>query len=61
MTHSHWEFTSVCPHCGKVNRGKCPVGEKLVLVHCEHCTHSYDYVHVIEHPEVVEEGDESEG
>lgn len=46
-THEHWEFDSECPHCGKVNHVKAPVGETMVVVHCEHCTHSYDYLHVV--------------
>lgn len=53
MTHTHWEFESECPHCGKINHGKCPVGEQMVVIHCTHCTHSYDYIHVVrEHDEV---------
>lgn len=57
MSHEHWEFDSVCPHCGKVNRGKCPVGERTVIMHCEHCTHSYDYVHIVLEHETVTDPD----
>jgi len=53
MTHTHWEFDSECPHCGKSNHVLCPVGEHMVAVRCEHCTHSYEYLHVVhEHTEV---------
>jgi len=54
--HTHWEFDSECPKCGKVNRVSAPVGEQVVRVHCDHCTHGYDYTHVVlEHEEVKEE------
>ena len=55
MSHTHWEFESECPQCGQKNQVSCPVGEKIVVVHCVHCTHSYDYVHLVtEHKEIQE-------
>lgn len=57
--HEHWELDSECPQCGKINHVKCPVGEKVVLVHCEHCSHAYDYLHVIQEHEIVEDGDDA--
>lgn len=54
--HVHWEFDSECPRCGKLNRVASPVGERVVHVHCEHCTHGYDYTHVVvEHVDVKDE------
>jgi Zn ribbon nucleic-acid-binding protein len=50
-----WMVESVCPHCNKVNAIKIPVGEQFAFVHCDHCTHGYDYIHVVrEHIEVEE-------
>lgn len=54
MTQVHWEFDSECPHCGKINHVRSPEGERVVAVHCEHCPHSYEYVHVIQEHEVIE-------
>lgn len=61
MTHKHWEINSVCPNCGKVNHVKVPEGEHVVRVHCEHCTHGYEYTHVVVHPQVVEDEDTEGG
>ncbi len=57
--HGHWEIDSVCPHCDKVNHVIIPVGKTVVRVHCEHCTHGYDYTHIVQHPTYVEEEDSS--
>lgn len=45
--HKHWEIESICPKCENVNKVIIPVGEHVVRVHCEHCTHGYDYTHVV--------------
>lgn len=59
MHHVHWEFDSECPRCGHVNHVSGPAGETVVRVHCEHCTHGYDYTHVVrEHVEVEDGGQE---
>ena len=56
MNHVHWEFDSECPRCGQVNHIQASVGETVVRVHCVHCTHGYEYTHIIhEHVEVEEE------
>lgn len=56
LSHTHWEFESECPHCGTINHVKCPVGETVVVVECMHCPHSYQYLHVVdEHEEIDDE------
>jgi transcription elongation factor Elf1 len=55
--HTHWEIDSVCPKCGKLNHVKVPTGEKVVRIHCEHCTHGYDYIHMVKKPKVVDDDD----
>ncbi|WAH38472.1 hypothetical protein [Alicyclobacillus dauci] len=44
----HWEIESVCPKCEHTNVVTIPAGEQVVRVHCEHCTHGYDYTHVVQ-------------
>ncbi|WP_407653160.1 zinc ribbon domain-containing protein [Alicyclobacillus acidoterrestris] len=39
MTHKHWEFDSICPKCGHSTRVSAPLGELVVRVHCDHCSH----------------------
>jgi transcription elongation factor Elf1 len=56
--HKHWEFDSECPHCGKVNHVSAPVGEYVVRVTCRHCTHGYEYTHVVKEHIVVIDSDE---
>lgn len=58
MAHLHWEFDSDCPHCGKTNHGKCAEGERVVVVKCDHCPHSYEYVHVIYDHEIIVDEDQ---
>jgi transcription elongation factor Elf1 len=53
--HTHWEFDSVCPRCGKVNHGKTSVGNYVVMIHCEHCTHGYEYKHIVAEYKEVED------
>jgi transcription elongation factor Elf1 len=53
--HQHWEFDSECPRCGKLNHVKAPVGEQVVRVHCEHCTHGYEYTHIVQEHKLVED------
>lgn len=53
--HTHWEIDSVCPRCGNVNHVKVPAGERVVRVHCEHCTHGYDYMHMVKEHEIVDD------
>ncbi|MCI0183367.1 MAG: hypothetical protein OWR52_02030 [Acidibacillus sp.] len=61
MPHRHWEVDSECPRCGKINHASIPVGERVVRIHCEHCTHGYDYLHVVaEHTEVEDMDGEKE-
>lgn len=55
MAHRHWEVDSICPKCGKVNHVSFPEGEMLVRVDCEHCTHGYEYTHVVTEHKVVED------
>ncbi len=55
MTHIHWEIDSVCPQCGNVNHVRVREGERVVRVHCEHCTHGYEYTHVVYEHTVVED------
>ena len=39
-----------------MNHVRAPAGEAVVSVHCEHCTHGYDYTHIVqEHVEVEDE------
>lgn len=52
LEQKHWEFDSECPRCGKINHVSAPPGEVAVSVHCDHCTHGYDYIHIVkEHVE----------
>lgn len=56
IVHRHWEIESTCPNCGKINKHNIPEGEHVVRVHCDHCTHGYDYTHIVrEHEEVIDE------
>ncbi len=55
MSHTHWEFDSVCPKCGKTTHVKSPSGERVVRVHCEHCSHGYEYSHIVNEHAVVED------
>ena len=58
MSDAHWEFDSECPKCGNITHVKCPVGEHVVRVHCEHCSHGYNYTHIVhEHQTVKEDND----
>ncbi len=53
MNHKHWEFDSICPHCGNVTHIISPKGELVISVRCEHCSHGYEYTHIVhEHIEV---------
>ncbi|MDQ0191344.1 hypothetical protein JI721_14025 [Alicyclobacillus cycloheptanicus] len=55
MKGRHWEVDSVCPKCEKTNHILIPEGETVVRVHCEHCTHGYEYTHVVTEYDVVED------
>lgn len=55
VKHRHWEVDSVCPRCGKTNHVSVPEGETVILVHCGHCTHGYEYTHVVSEHDVVED------
>ncbi|MCL6636923.1 MAG: hypothetical protein K6T26_03140 [Alicyclobacillus sp.] len=55
MGSKHWEVDSVCPRCEKVNHLRIPVGERVVRVYCEHCTHGYEYTHVVQEHVTVED------
>ncbi|QQE80057.1 hypothetical protein [Alicyclobacillus sp. SO9] len=55
MQHRHWEIDSICPKCEKTNHLSVPEGNTVVRVHCEHCTHGYDYIHVVQEHSVVED------
>ena len=55
MKHTHWEIDSECPKCGKINHLNIPAGETVCRVHCEHCTHGYEYTHVVNEYQVVED------
>lgn len=55
MKHRHWEINSVCPKCGKVNHLSIPEGYHVIRVHCEHCTHGYDYTHIVHEHLVIDD------
>lgn len=60
MNSKHWEFKSICPKCDHVSTHSSPIGEVVVRIHCEHCSHGYEYTHVIiEHKEVEDIGEEA--
>lgn len=58
IEHAHWEFDSECPKCGSLNHVTAPIGENIVIVHCSHCTHGYEYTHVISEFQVVPDSEE---
>ncbi len=58
ISHGHWEIESVCPQCGKVNLVSLPVGERVIQIHCEHCAHGYEYIHIVKKPKYIEDQDE---
>ncbi|RIV21094.1 hypothetical protein D2Q93_10745 [Alicyclobacillaceae bacterium I2511] len=58
-SHAHWEIRSICPRCEKPNFVHVPVGERVVQIHCQHCAHGYEYIHVVQHPRYVEDSEES--
>jgi len=53
--HIHWEFDSVCPHCGRINHVSAPAGETAVRVSCVHCTHGYEYTHIVQEHDIVDD------
>ena len=57
MVHGHRAVDSICPRCGRVNHVEVPVGERVVRVFCQHCTHGYEYTHVVMEHTVVDEED----
>ncbi|GMA63951.1 hypothetical protein NZD89_01180 [Alicyclobacillus fastidiosus] len=56
--HTHWEYDSICPHCGRTNHVKAPAGEHVVRVCCTHCAHGYEYTHVVQQFSEVVDSDE---
>ncbi|WCK56667.1 Gp49 family protein [Aneurinibacillus sp. Ricciae_BoGa-3] len=51
----HVEFDSICPKCDGINHVRARVGERMVEVHCKHCTHGHNYLHVVHQHVIVKE------
>ncbi|MCL6487367.1 MAG: hypothetical protein K6T76_00295 [Alicyclobacillus mali] len=56
--HVHWEVDSICPQCGNVNHVVVPAGEHVIRVACQHCPHGYEYTHVVQEHEIVEDDED---
>lgn len=53
--HESWQVRSICPHCNKIIERTVSIGERVVIIHCDHCSHGYEYIHVVQHSVVVED------